>query len=152
MALSFAQTLTLQATPEQVYAALSTPAQWPQWMPNLLGIEPLNNLPFGAGYQWKEIRKMFGQVASEVFEVKEARTPSHLVLYVDGSKGSSRSGYYQFHYALTAEGSGTRLDIHSEIGGSQSWVMKLIGRLFLGMFKKALMKDLLAMKAFVEKG
>ena len=73
------------------------------------------------------------------------RTPDD----VDGTKGSSKKGEYRFRHDFLPEDGGTRLRLHGRIEGG-GIVMSLLGKMMLGMFKKAIAKDLAALKAHVE--
>lgn len=150
MALTFTLTEHIAAPPERVYAHLIDIQTWAEWMPNLVRIETLTPPPFGAGTQWRETRKMYGREASEHFEVTAFTPPRSLSLFVDGRKGSSGKVEYRFDYVFVPEGSGTRLELRAEISG-MGWFMALIGRLMIGMFKKAIAQDNAAFKAYVER-
>ena len=90
----------IQAPPDAVYAALANPDGWHEWMPGLIRIERLTEGEFGVGTQWREVRKMFGKEAAEVFEVSAVEPGRSIDIYVDGSKGSSRKGEYRFHHRI----------------------------------------------------
>lgn len=151
MAITFSQNFSIPASPERVYAVLTDAEQCKHWMHNFVAIEPLNDLPpFTTGYRFKETRKMFGKAASEVFEIKEAQAPSKLVMYIDGKQGSSKRGYYLFTYTLQPQGSGTLIKLDAEMGGTGKFY-EWLGRLFVGMFKKAIAKDMQAMADYITK-
>lgn len=145
--LSFQQ--EINAPPERVFATLTDLDAAAQWMPNLVGIEKLTPGVVGVGMKWRETRKMFGQQASEHFEVTGYEPDKGLELYVDGTKGSSRKGYYRFRYQLEPRDGKTALSMTGEIGGLGKF-MELFGRLFAGTFKKALAKDMEAMARYIE--
>jgi uncharacterized protein YndB with AHSA1/START domain len=140
---------TIAAPPERVFAALTDLDGAQKWMPNLVRIERLTPEKTGVGMRWRETRKMFGREASEEFEVTGLEPGKKVELYVDGTKGSSRRGYYRFRYELQPSGGSTLLRLHGEIGGMGK-LMELVGRLFMGPFKKAMAKDLEAMKRYIE--
>jgi uncharacterized protein YndB with AHSA1/START domain len=139
----------IEAPPERVFAALTNLDAAARWTPNCVRIEKLTAGPVGPGSQWRATRKLFGREATEHFEVTGYEPNRTLELFVDGTKGSSRRGYYRFRYRLQPEGAATLLDLDGEIGGTGK-AMQLLGRLFAGGFKKAIAKDLAAMKRHVE--
>jgi uncharacterized protein YndB with AHSA1/START domain len=141
----------IAAAPERVFEVMTDIGNAGAWMPNLVRIERLTEGSFGAGTQWREVRKVFGKEAGEVFEVTRSEPPRLLELYVDGTKGSSRKGFYRFRYDLAPASGGTAMTVSGEIGG-MGWLGELIGKLLAGTFKKALAKDLQAMKAHIERG
>jgi carbon monoxide dehydrogenase subunit G len=151
MALQFQSTLEIAAPPERVFEALTDHGVIRQWMPNLVKFESLTPQTSGVGSQWRETRKMFGHEAAEVFEVTGFERPRQISLFCDGRKGTSGKGEYRFDYRLEPNGSGTRVTIDSAIDMPGGWLTKLMGRLMSGMFKKMCMKDMMAMKAFVER-
>lgn len=139
------------APPERVFAALTELDHAAAWMPNFVKIEKLTSGSFGVGTTWRETRKMFGREATEQFEVTAFEPNKLLELYIDGTKGASKRGYYRFRYDLEPQGDGTVVNLSGEIGGG-GWLMDLIGRLFVGAFKKSIAKDMAAMKTYVERG
>jgi uncharacterized protein YndB with AHSA1/START domain len=151
MGLNFASELTIQAPPEKVFDAMTNLEQSRLWMNGLVRMEKLTQGEFGVGTEFRETRKMFGKEASEHFEVTSCEHPKRLALRVDGTKGASGKGEYFFHYELTPEGGCTRLHVLAEVR-MEGFFSNMIGRVFLGTFKKACDKDLSALKTFVEQG
>lgn len=135
--------------PERVFHALTDLDAMRAWMPNLVRLEQLTNGAVGVGAEFRETRKMFGKDATEHFQVTGYEPPKRLELYVDGSKGASRRGEYRFAYELRPSHGGTHLVLNSEIGGMGK-LMEMLGTLLLGPFRKAIAKDLRAMKAYLE--
>lgn len=120
------------------------------WMQGLVGIERLDDGPMQVGSQWKESRKMFGNIATEHFEVIEMNEPDKLVLRVDGTKGTTGKGEYIFTYLVNTTNNLTVITLNGEIKGLTG-ITKLFGKLMAGTFKKASAKDLDALIAFLEK-
>lgn len=149
MPASFSTELHIDAAPERVFAAMTNIEGYGSWMQGFVGAKKLTDGPFGVGTEWKETRKMFGKEASEVFEVTGCDAPARLDLRVDGSRGASRKGEYRFTYELVPEPQGTRVRMNGEVH-MPGLLGKLMSKLFVGMFKKACDKDLVAMKAYVE--
>jgi len=149
MALRMELRETVAAPPEKVFPALSDPEQVSRWMPGLVRFERLTEGPIRTGSRFREVRKMFGREAAEVFEVTMHDPPRALELFVDGRLGSSRKGEFRFRYALVPRGGSTEVVLTGEIGG-MGRIAEFFGRMFAGMMKKAIAKDLARMKAFVE--
>ena len=142
---------TVAAPPERVFAALSDPAQVEKWMTGLVRFERLTDGPLGKGTKLRQVRKMFGREAAEVFEVTEYDPPRAFGLFCDGRLGSSKKGEYRFRYVLEPRAGGTEVLFTGDIGGIGRF-MEFIGRLFMGFMCKALSKDMREMKAYVEGG
>jgi len=139
----------IAAPVDRVYAALTDLDAAPEWMPNLVGIEKLTPNVVGKGMQWKETRRMFGREATEVFEVSGVEPNRSVDIYVDGTKGSSKRGWYRFRYELEPREGGTAVRMAGEFGGMGK-IGEFIGRFMLGTMKKAMAKDLVAMKQYIE--
>jgi len=150
MALTFELKETIAAPPARVFAAVVDVDRMGEWMPGFVRIERLTPGPLAKGSQFAETRKMFGHEAREVFEVTEFDPPRAMVLFVDGTKGSSRSGWYRFRHTVEPSGAGAVLTLSGEIGGA-SGCMALFGKLMCGPMKKAIAKDLAALKAWIER-
>jgi uncharacterized protein YndB with AHSA1/START domain len=149
MAITFELEEVFAAAPQQVFEALTNLEGAAGWMPNVVRIEKLTEGAFGIGTRWREIRRLFGREAREEFEVKGFEPHRALELHVDGTRGTSKRGYYRFHYTLDRVDGGTRLKLTGEVGGMGS-LGDLIGRLFAGSYRSAILKDLQAMRAHLE--
>jgi uncharacterized protein YndB with AHSA1/START domain len=150
MPLTFCLQHHIAAPAERVFQAMTDLDLMRQWMQGLVRLEPLTPGSIAPGSEWREVRRMFGQEAAETFRV-EAMVPNRsYTLYVDGTKGSSRKGYYRFQYTLTPSGGGTDLAMDAEVGGMGGKVAELIGRLFLVILKKACARDHEALGRFLE--
>ena len=139
------------APPQRVYAALTDFDAMARWMPGFVGVEKLTDGPVRVGTQFRETRRIMGHNATEHFEVTGVEPGRQFELFVDGTKGSSKRGEYRFRYELAPGGRGTVVTLTGQIGG-MGWLMELVGRLFLGPMKKAIAKDLAALRAYVEGG
>lgn len=150
MALQFTIREEFAAPPARVFAAATDLDAARKWMPNLVSLETLSPGPFGKGTKFRETRKMFGRDATEYFEVTGYEPGKQVEFFVDGTKGSSRRGQYRFRYAFTPSGKGTTVTLDGEISGMGK-VGEFIGRLLMGpVMKKAIAKDLAAMRRYVE--
>jgi uncharacterized protein YndB with AHSA1/START domain len=135
VAISFTIEETFDQPPELVFQALTDLDAMRVWMPNLIRLEKVTN--------------GFGKEATEHFEVTGYQPPKRLELFVDGSKGASKRGEYRFVYELRPSNGGTHLVLSGEIGGMGK-VMELLGKLFVGPLRKAIAKDLEALKRHLQ--
>jgi carbon monoxide dehydrogenase subunit G len=150
MPVSLMSEFYIDASPDRVFAAMIDSDGYQHWMNGFVRVEKLTQGPFGVGTEWRETRRMFGREASEVFEVTACEAPSRLGLRVDGTRGASRKGEYRFEYVLVPEGTGTRVRLTGAID-MPGWFAGLMTRLFAGVFKKAIDKDMKALKQHIEK-
>lgn len=150
MSLAFDVQHHFSAPPERVFAGLTDLDAARDWMEGFVRIEKRTDGPFGVGTVWRETRKMFGREATEEFDVVEVDAPRRLALHVDGTKGSSRKGEYRFVYVLTPRDGGTDVALHGEIDG-MGWFGRLFGRLMMGPFRSACLKDMQSLAAHMER-
>lgn len=150
MAVQFQITHTLPASPERAFQGLTELENAEAWMPGLISVERLDGTAAGVGSRWRETRKIYGKEVTEELEVTAFEPPSRFGLRVDGSKGSSGSGIYTFDYRLSPDGAGTRVVLDASIGGV-SRVREWITRLFSGMYRKMIAKDLDALAEHLRK-
>lgn len=153
MATTLELALTIQAPPAAVFAAATDLDHFGDWMQGFVRVERLSDGPLREGSRFREVRKMFGKEAAEHFEVTRFEPPKRLELFVDGSKGASKRGEYRFVHTFEPleEGRATRVTLTGTIDGMGP-LGAVFGFLFKGMFRRALQRDLEALKAWVERG
>lgn len=139
MSINFEVKRTTLVSKQQVYNGLHDLEAAKHWMQGLVGIERLDDGPMEVGSQWKESRKMFGQVATEHFEVAELNDPDTIVLRCDGTKGTTGKGEYIFTYKVTSSDNLTEIKLIGEIKGPTG-ITKLFGKMMAGTFKKSFCK------------
>jgi uncharacterized protein YndB with AHSA1/START domain len=139
----------IDAPPERVYDVATDLDGVGSWMNGLVRIEKLTDGPYAVGTRWREVRQMFGREAAEEFEVKACQRPTGFELYVDGAKGTTGRGEYHFAHRFLAEGSGTKLHLAMRIEG-MGLMGRFLGPIMIRSFKKAIRKDLQAMKIHIE--
>lgn len=150
MAIEFELEQRIEAPPQRVWDVLVDVDAWQEWLPNLVRIERLTEGPLEPGSRWREVRKMFGREASEVFEVTAVEPGRRLDTFVDGAQGSSGRGEYRFVHRLEPDGpAATRLVLSGSVGGTNR-LLELLGRLFAGAMKKAIARDLDALASRAE--
>lgn len=101
------------------------------------------------GSQWKETRKMFGKQATEYFEVIGIKELEKIELRCDGTKGTMGKGEYLFTYILDSSNAHTEITLFGEIKGLKG-LSKWFGKMMAGSFKKGCVKDLDALKNYLE--
>ena len=144
MGIQFQITRTLPARPQRAFQGLTDLEKAEAWMPDLIRIERLDGTAAGVGSRWRETRKLYGKESTEELEVTAFEPPSRFGLRIDGSRGSSGSGIYTFDYRLSPDGGGTRVVLDASISGV-SRVREWLVRLFSGMYRKMMAKDLEAL-------
>lgn len=150
MAIQFQITRTLPARPERAFQGLTDLEKADAWIPDLIRIERLDGAAAGVGSRWRETRKLYGKESTEELEVTAFEPPSRFGLRIDGSRGSSGSGIYTFDYSLSPDGGGTRVVLDASISGV-SRVRGWLVRLFSGMYRKMMAKDLEALAEHLRK-
>lgn len=149
MSIRFDAAEVIDAPAERVFDALLDLDAAQQWIPGVVHIERMSSGPLDEGSEWRETRKLFGREATEQFELVELDRPHRIELRVDGAKGSSGCGEYLFTYRLGPASGGTEVRLRGEIRGL-SGPMKWLGRLFVRSYRKACVKDLKALKGYLE--
>ncbi len=144
MARTFECKTAIAAPPEAVFAALVNADAYGQWMPNFVRIERTGSGPLQVGESFRETRRMFGADSTEHFDVVEVEAPVRLVLRVDGSKGTTGKGLFTFEHLIEAQGTGSQLTLRGTVD-VPGLVARLLGGVFIGMFKSAIAKDMSAM-------
>ena len=145
MAITFDVTERFPVAPDRVYAALTDLEGIRSWIRGFVRLEQVAGHGFEVGTAWLETRKIFGREATEHFEVTAMEPPKRIVLRVDGRKGSSKRGEYLYDYHIEPDADGSVVHLHGEIrdlgrfGG-------LLGRLMVGPYKQACVKDLVALR------
>jgi uncharacterized protein YndB with AHSA1/START domain len=148
MSITFEVARRFPAEPERVFHALTDLDGAAAWMPGFVKIEPADAAPMKVGSKWRETRRMFGHEATEEFEVTKVDAPRRLGLRIDGTKGSSKRGEYLFDYSLSPAEGGTDVVLNAQIRGL-SGISAFVGRLFVGPFKKACVRDLDALSRYL---
>lgn len=148
MSRQFTSSLDVDASPEALLQTLTDFQSWSEWMPGFIDLQVLTPGPFGVGTRWRETRKMFGNEATEEFEVVAFEPPRLLDLRVDGSKGSTGKGSYMFEYRFHPQGGRTHVELNGTVD-IPGFGFRLLGGLLIGTFRKACDRDMKALAAYV---
>ena len=146
--MTFSTAVYIEAPAAVVFDALANLDEAKEWMPNFVSIEMLTPGPLGSGTEWLATRRVFGKQSTEHFRVTRWHPPSRLDIRVDGASGTSGRGDYLFTYELVPERGGTNVELVCDVRISGIW--NVIGRLFIGSFRKACHRDLEALKTHLE--
>lgn len=145
MSIEFQVTEVLPAPPQRVFQAMTNVDEYAAWMPDFVRVERVGDVAQGAGARWHETRKMFGRETTEEFEVTHYHPPSHLSVRVDGSRGTSGKGVFDFDYKLAQRVGGTEVRLTGRVDGLLPPMLRWMGGLLVVPFKRACAKDLRAL-------
>lgn len=137
------------APPARVFEVFSDIDASPARIPAIVKIERLVPGPTRVGTKWKETRKMFGQEATETFEIV-AFDPGRSYAMGCNSCGMDMRMEFQFHPVPK----GTRVDfrVACQPRSFLSRLMAPLGAMMMGSMLKACRGDIEALGAIAEKG
>lgn len=141
-------TVSINAAPEAVFAALTDFANAPERIKGIVRVEMLSEGAVGLGTKFKETRVMFKREATETMEVTVFEPP-HRFQVSAGSCGA------EFHclFNITPEGNGSRVDVTMTTKAVSLFakLMSPLSFLMAGTMKKCMQDDLEGIKAYLEK-
>ncbi len=134
-----------------VWKAITDIGNWEYVIPSILKISVLNKPPNGlVGLKWEETREMFGKEATETMWITDSDENKHY-----STRAESHGSVYITKLSLK-ENDGSTVLTMSFYGTPQTIVAKILSfimkPLINSSIKKALVKDLRDIKAYVEKG
>ena len=145
MSIEFQVTEILPGPPERAFQALTDIDNAPRWIPDIVAVERVGDVRQGVGMRWRETRKMRGKEATEEIEVTHYHPPSHLGLRIDGTRGTLGRGRYNFDYKLAQRVGGTEVRMTGRIDGLLPSMLRWMGPLLSGLYKRECGKDLRAL-------
>jgi carbon monoxide dehydrogenase subunit G len=148
MPLQFSVTEQFNMPVEKVFNGLTDLDAAQHWMKGFDAIEKIKGTRVETGAVWRETRKMYGKKATEEFEVLSVIPNKEIQLRVDGTKGTTGKGEFLFQYNLEEKNNGTQVTLNGEIKGLKG-IAAFFGKLFIGGFKKACVKDLQALNTYL---
>ena len=142
--------IVINATKEEVWHVITDIENSVNTIGAIERIEVLDKPETGVlGLKWKETRTMFGQEATEVMWITDAKENEYYQ-----TRAENRGAVYVSRLALKEAGENTILTMGFE-GEAQSFGAKLMsfltGFMFKGATQKAIQQDLIDIKAAVEK-
>jgi uncharacterized protein YndB with AHSA1/START domain len=150
MALTLHFDETFAQSPDVVFAAFH-PDQLANWMPGFIAVEYRTEPPMAVGSLFRQTRKVGGRTATEQFEVKAYEPGKHLRLWVDGTKGSTQRGWFDFEYRFEPDKyGGTTMTVVGSMGGF-GLVMELVMKLFMSkIMRLAITRDHQALRQWLD--
>lgn len=148
----FSETLTLKSSPEALFAGFTNVEDFTKWMKGCTDVKTLTEGEVGVGTEFEETRVLFGFLkATEHFKVEAYEPPRLITLFIDGTKGSSRKGWFRFTYEFLPEGSGTKLHVTGEIedGSGGGWLAKKLSTMGMNMCRKSIHTDMESLDRWV---
>ncbi|MEM5429820.1 SRPBCC family protein [Cupriavidus oxalaticus] len=97
---------TIRRPPAEVFAYVSTPANWPAWHPSSLAVHGATDHSLDVGEQVTEDFRVAGREGTVVWKVAERRAPTFW--RIDGTIDGRKAGTVT--YTLTSAGTGTRFE------------------------------------------
>ena len=135
----------IEATPDQVFNFMIDPDNGPKAMESVISSHKLTDGPVGVGTRFSETRLMKGKEHTSELEVIGFEAPEVYAVQV------SQSGIdVEYHYDLSAENEGTRLDLTCNVrgGGLKKLMLPVVAAIMkkedgdhLQMLKRAIEKD-----------
>ena len=144
------EVIEINQTKDAVWKAITDIENCERIITSIIRVNILNKPSSGiVGLKWEETREMFGKEASETMWITDSVTNEYY-----STRAESHGSVYITKLSLTAIDSGTLLTM-SFNGIPQSFFAKilsfLMSPLIRNSIKKALIKDLADIKAYVEK-
>ena len=136
--------ITIAASPEQVFQVVALPENFSAAIPDIQAVEFLSEQRSGVGAKFRETRLMNGREAASVLEITEL-SENEFVRIVTEAGGAVWDSVFRLRGADET----TELTLEMEakpvnIGGH------LMTPMLLGMIRKAIAKDMEAVKAYCE--
>ena len=130
---------TIDAPTDKVFAIFADLPNAHHNIESILNIEFLSEQQTGPGTRWRETRKMFGREATEEMWISDWRPGRGYTVSCE-SCGCA----YETDLSFTPSGGGTEVVIRMSITPRtfMARLMSPIGKLFVGMFRKCMMKDI----------
>ena len=99
-------TVQIRRPIDEVFAFLTTPANWPRWHPSSLGVSGAADHPLNVGEEVTEQFRVAGQHGTAVWTVRECQPPHRWV--IDGAAENGNRA--TITYTLTPAGGGTTFE------------------------------------------
>ncbi|MBV7335637.1 SRPBCC family protein [Chloroflexi bacterium TSY] len=138
-------TRTIDAPVELVFDTVANINQFSQALPHIVNVEILSDTQSGVGTHFRETRLMNGKEATTELEVTEYVENERIRLVSD-----TGGTIWDTVFTVAAKGDQTELVMVMD-ANAYKLLPKLMNPLIKGMVKKAIEKDMDAVKAFCEK-
>lgn len=137
---------TIDAPPELVFRTVSDIREFSKAVPDIVSVEFLSEGRSGVGTRFRETRRFGKREAATELEVTEYE-PGRLIRLVSESGGTE----WDSVFTVAGDGEGTRLELVMD-ARPRGFLARITGALMGGMIRRALEKDMDAVKAFCEAG
>lgn len=138
-------TRTINAPVDVVFKTVSDIKQFSKAVPHIVKVEFLSDIKSGVGTRFRETRLMKGREAATELEVTEFVVNDRVRLVAE-----SNGTIWDSLFVVKSENGRTLLTMTME-AKTDKLIPKIINFLISGMIKKAVEKDMDAVKAFCEK-
>ncbi len=134
----------INAPVETVFTAISSPEGFSNAVPDIKRIEYVSDIRSGIGARFRETRQMGRREATTELEITEF-SPNHSVRYVSDAGGT----IWDTIFTVEPEGDGTRMTMNMD-ARPHKLAARVINPLIMGMVRKAVEKDMDAIKSWCE--
>lgn len=142
-------TEAIKAPIERVFDALSDIAHADERITGITKLDILSEIKSGKGVRWRETRMMFGKEATEEMEITEISPPNSYKVEA-ASHGMKYVSVFRFR-ALDPNNTEVTMVFTGTPTSLSGKLMTPLFLLFQGTARKALRKDILDCKAFIER-
>jgi uncharacterized protein YndB with AHSA1/START domain len=133
----------IERPPEEVFDLLADMARAPEWLPEIVRVEPVSDSPLAPGSRVRETRRVMGREATAELEIVAAERPSHWAV------SNTTSGVETiYRYRLIPIEGGTDIELACTVEGRG--VRKLSASLLATMMKRQDRAHLTKLKHAVE--
>ena len=134
----------IEAPKELVFETISDIQNFSQAVPDIKNVEFLTEQKYGVGTKFKETRDMNGREASTILEVTELVENAHIRLVSD-----TMGTVWDSVFTVERREDGTELTLIMD-AKAYKFLPKIINPLMKSFMKKALEKDMVAVKKYCE--
>lgn len=134
----------IEAPKELVFKTISDIRNFSKAVPDIKNVEFLTEQEYGVGTKFKETRDMNGREASTILEVTELVENAHIRLVSD-----TMGTVWDSVFTVERREGGTELTLIMD-ARAYKFLPKIINPLMKGFMKKALEKDMIAVKKYCE--
>ena len=139
------------AAPEDVFAFYCDPANWRPTLPSLLGVEMLNEPPFGLGTRWRQLRRVLWLTQESEAEVVGYEAPRELECRIHFPRLAEAGGSLQVAHYMKDEAGGTRWIVGASLVLRQQ-MPRAVEWSFFAPMRWSARRDLAAFKMAIERG
>lgn len=136
----------IDASPEAVFDVVATPQRFADAVPDIKRVEILSEVQEGAGVRFRETREIGGREAATELEITEHVRPDRVRIVAD-----SHGSVWDSVFTVSPSGSGSELGLVMD-ARPYRFLSRITTVLMIPMFRRALEKDMDAVKHYLESG